>query len=151
MRKSIYTSLQNYHYFTLTSALLAFPFSASTLLAQLLLVSPSSSLLPIIYNRLNSVPCGRNPSLLGVDRPCQSQALSNNLFFHSHASPELYSLPHRKSICYSSRQSPQTTFFLLYFLHFQPSPPHLCKQFIIDPLSQCNSFLSPIHCFQSFS
>ncbi|KAI5569034.1 hypothetical protein BDE02_12G051700 [Populus trichocarpa] len=55
MRKSIYTYLQNYHYFTLTSALLAFPFSASTLLAHLLLVSPSSSLLPIIYNRLNSL------------------------------------------------------------------------------------------------
>ncbi|XP_011012575.1 PREDICTED: uncharacterized protein LOC105116791 [Populus euphratica] len=56
MRKSIYTYLQNYHYYTLTSALLAFPFSASSLFAQLLLVSPSSSLLAIIYNRLNRFP-----------------------------------------------------------------------------------------------
>ncbi|CAK7322809.1 unnamed protein product [Dovyalis caffra] len=56
MRKSIFTFLQNYQYFTSTPALLAFPFSASVLLANLLLLSSSSSsLLPVVYNRLNSL------------------------------------------------------------------------------------------------
>lgn len=54
LRKSIFTFLQNYQYFTCTAALLAFPFSASILLAHLLLDS-SSSLLPVIYHRLSSL------------------------------------------------------------------------------------------------
>ena len=54
LRESIFTFLQNYQYFTSTAALLAFPFSASVLLAHLLLV-PSSSLLPVMNQRLKSL------------------------------------------------------------------------------------------------
>ncbi|KAL6995148.1 hypothetical protein U1Q18_005284 [Sarracenia purpurea var. burkii] len=53
LRKSIHTFLQNYQYFTTTSLILAFPFSASFLLSQAL--SPSSPLLPTIQNRLRSL------------------------------------------------------------------------------------------------
>lgn len=52
VRKSIYTFLQKYHYFTSTAALFAFPFSASILLSQAYVPSSSSSLLPTIYYRL---------------------------------------------------------------------------------------------------
>lgn len=52
MRKSIFTFLQHYQYFT-TVALLAFPFSASILLAQKII--PSSSLVPIIHSRLHTL------------------------------------------------------------------------------------------------
>lgn len=52
MRRSVHSFLQNYHYFTSTSAFLAFPFSASLLLSQALIPSSSISLLPQIFNRL---------------------------------------------------------------------------------------------------
>ncbi|KAM7269701.1 hypothetical protein ACFE04_025198 [Oxalis oulophora] len=50
IRKSIYTFLQNYHHFTSTGALLAFPSSAAILLSQ-----SYPPLLPTIYLRLNSL------------------------------------------------------------------------------------------------
>lgn len=53
MRKSIHIFLRNYQYFTATAALMAFPFSATVLLSQI--VVPSSSLLFSIQNRLSSV------------------------------------------------------------------------------------------------
>nr|KJB08371.1 hypothetical protein B456_001G079000 [Gossypium raimondii] len=53
MRRSIYTFLQNYHYFTLTPALLAFPYSLSLLLSQIFV--PSSSLFQSIHGRLSVV------------------------------------------------------------------------------------------------
>ncbi|XAR65504.1 hypothetical protein NMG60_11009649 [Bertholletia excelsa] len=52
-RRSIHTFLQNYQYFTLTSSLLAFPFSASLFVAQALI--PFSPLLPTIQNHLASL------------------------------------------------------------------------------------------------
>ncbi|KAK4257214.1 hypothetical protein QN277_006831 [Acacia crassicarpa] len=52
LRRSIHGFLQNYHYFTSTSAFFAFPFSVSVLLLQALISSSSVSLLPQIYNRL---------------------------------------------------------------------------------------------------
>ncbi|QCD80844.1 uncharacterized protein LOC114176984 [Vigna unguiculata] len=51
LRTSIHSFLRNYHYFTSTAAFLAFPFSASILLSQALVPTPSS-LLPQIYTRL---------------------------------------------------------------------------------------------------
>ncbi|CAJ1944129.1 unnamed protein product [Sphenostylis stenocarpa] len=51
LRRSTHSFLQNYHYFTSTAAFLAFPFSASILLSQALVPTPSS-LLPQIYSRL---------------------------------------------------------------------------------------------------
>ena len=54
LRRSIHSFLQNYHYFTSTAAFLAFPFSASILLSQALVPTPSS-LLPQIYNRLRTL------------------------------------------------------------------------------------------------
>ncbi|XP_059643739.1 uncharacterized protein LOC132285563 [Cornus florida] len=63
LRRSIYTFFQNYQFFTTTAALLAFPFSASILLSQALLLS--SSLLPTIHFRLSSLfdAAGFPPSL----------------------------------------------------------------------------------------
>ncbi|CAJ1975322.1 unnamed protein product [Sphenostylis stenocarpa] len=54
LRRSIYSFLQNYHYFTSTVAFLALPFSASILLSQAL-VPASSSLLPQIHSHLRSL------------------------------------------------------------------------------------------------
>ncbi|XP_020227682.1 uncharacterized protein LOC109808909 [Cajanus cajan] len=54
LRRSTHSFLQNYHYFTSTPAFLAFPFSASILLSQAFVPSPSS-LLPQIYNRLRTL------------------------------------------------------------------------------------------------
>ncbi|KAK7330330.1 hypothetical protein VNO77_24520 [Canavalia gladiata] len=51
LRRSVHSFLQNYHYFTSTAAIIAFPFSASILLSQALVPAPSS-LLPQIYSRL---------------------------------------------------------------------------------------------------
>ncbi|XP_061372968.1 uncharacterized protein LOC133315378 [Gastrolobium bilobum] len=54
LRRSIHSFLQNYHYFTSTTAFLAFPFSASILLSQAFVPS-TSSLLPQIYNHLRTL------------------------------------------------------------------------------------------------
>lgn len=54
VRRSIHSFLQNYHYFTTTTAFLAFPFSVSILLSQAL-VPFSSSILPQIYNHLSTL------------------------------------------------------------------------------------------------
>ncbi|XP_004508715.1 uncharacterized protein [Cicer arietinum] len=51
LRRSVHSFLQNYHYFTSSIAFFVFPFSASILISQALVPSPSS-LLPQIYNRL---------------------------------------------------------------------------------------------------
>lgn len=52
MRRSIYTFFQNYQWFTTTAALIAFPFSVLFLLSEASI--PSSSLLQIIQNRLQT-------------------------------------------------------------------------------------------------
>lgn len=54
LRRSIHTFLQNYHYFTSTSALLVLPFSVSILLSQAL-VPASSSLALAIHSRLRDL------------------------------------------------------------------------------------------------
>ncbi|KAL7153256.1 hypothetical protein ABFS83_04G154400 [Erythranthe nasuta] len=53
MRRSIFTFLQNYQYFTSTPSLLAFPFAVSTLLSQSLVYS--SDVFPLIHSRLRSL------------------------------------------------------------------------------------------------
>ncbi|CAA3012990.1 uncharacterized protein LOC111388361 [Olea europaea subsp. europaea] len=53
IRRSIFTFLQKYQYFTSTAALLAFPFAASTLLSQAFL--PSSVVLALIQRRFRSL------------------------------------------------------------------------------------------------
>ncbi|XP_039028778.1 uncharacterized protein LOC120162764 [Hibiscus syriacus] len=53
MRRSIFTFLQNYHFFTLTPAILVFPYSVSVLLSQIFV--PPSSLLPSINGRLDAL------------------------------------------------------------------------------------------------
>ncbi|OMP13903.1 hypothetical protein COLO4_00682 [Corchorus olitorius] len=50
LRRSIYTFLQNYQYFTATAAIIGFPYAASVLVSQLFV--PYSPLLPTIHNRL---------------------------------------------------------------------------------------------------
>lgn len=54
LRRSIHSFLQNYHYFTSSIAFLVFPFSASILISQAFVPSPSS-LLPQIYNRIRTL------------------------------------------------------------------------------------------------
>ncbi|XP_016481892.1 uncharacterized protein LOC107802827 [Nicotiana tabacum] len=51
IRRSIFSFLQNYQFFTTTAAFFAFPFAASFLLLQSFI--PSSSFFPIIYERLH--------------------------------------------------------------------------------------------------
>ncbi|CAI9767291.1 unnamed protein product [Fraxinus pennsylvanica] len=53
IRRSIFTFLQKYQYFTSTAALLAFPFAALTLLSQAFL--PSSVILAVIQRRFRSL------------------------------------------------------------------------------------------------
>ncbi|KAK4437030.1 hypothetical protein Salat_0036900 [Sesamum alatum] len=53
MRKSIFTFLQNFHFFTSSPSLLAVPFAISTLLSQPLV--SSSSLFPLVHGRLRSL------------------------------------------------------------------------------------------------
>lgn len=53
LRRSIFSFLQNYHYFTSTPSLLAFPFAISTLLSQSLV--SSSSLFLSVHGRLSSL------------------------------------------------------------------------------------------------
>nr|ACU19144.1 unknown [Glycine max] len=54
LRRSIHSFLQNYHYFTSTTAFLALPFSASIILSQAF-VPASSSLLPQIHGHLRTL------------------------------------------------------------------------------------------------
>ncbi|KAK9278183.1 hypothetical protein L1049_027743 [Liquidambar formosana] len=81
-RRSIYTFLQHYQYFTSTAALLAFPFSASILLSQAFV--PSSSLLPKIHYRLQSLfdAAGFPPSseFFSVLNVKLSQTISSSIF-----------------------------------------------------------------------
>ncbi|KAG8475780.1 hypothetical protein CXB51_032548 [Gossypium anomalum] len=53
IRRSIYTFLQYYHYFTATAAILALPYSLSVLVSQFFV--PSSPLLPSIHNHLKAI------------------------------------------------------------------------------------------------
>ncbi|GMJ00021.1 hypothetical protein like AT5G61340 [Hibiscus trionum] len=53
MRRSIFSFLQNYHYFTTTAAILAFPYSLSILVSQFSV--PHSPLLPAIHGQLKSI------------------------------------------------------------------------------------------------
>lgn len=53
MRRSIFTFLQNFQYFTLNPVLFAFPFAVSTLLSQSLI--SSSYLFPLVHHRLRSL------------------------------------------------------------------------------------------------
>ncbi|KAK4427884.1 hypothetical protein Salat_1557400 [Sesamum alatum] len=53
LRRSIFSFLQSYQYFTSTPALLAFPFAVSTLLSQS--IGASSSLFPSVHGRMSSL------------------------------------------------------------------------------------------------
>ncbi|KAL8547190.1 hypothetical protein ACS0TY_006773 [Phlomoides rotata] len=67
MRRSIFSFLQNYQYFTSTPTLLALPFAISTLASQSLV--SSSPLFPLIHQRLRSL-------FLAAGFPPSSQLLS---------------------------------------------------------------------------
>ncbi|CAI9753843.1 unnamed protein product [Fraxinus pennsylvanica] len=53
IRRSIFTFLQNYQFFTSTVAIVAFPFAASTLVCQASL--PSSSIFALVHGRLRTL------------------------------------------------------------------------------------------------
>ncbi|XP_039030570.1 uncharacterized protein LOC120165047 [Hibiscus syriacus] len=53
LRRSIFTFLKNYHFFSLTPAILVFPYSVSVLLSQIFV--PPSSLLQSIHGRLDAL------------------------------------------------------------------------------------------------
>lgn len=65
IRRSIFSFLQKYQYFTSTSALFAFPFSVALLLSQTFVFTSSISLLPSICYRLKNLfdAAGFPPSL----------------------------------------------------------------------------------------
>ncbi|KAH7550713.1 hypothetical protein ACOSQ2_024080 [Xanthoceras sorbifolium] len=83
IRRSIYTFLQYYQYFTTTAAVLAIPFSLSILLSQAILPS-SSSLLPFVYNRLRTLfhAAGFPPSseFFNILSLKLSQTISSSIF-----------------------------------------------------------------------
>lgn len=83
LRKSVHTFLQNYQFFTSIVALIALPFSASVLISQALVPS-SSSLLPTIYNRLQSLfdAAGFPPSseFFSILNHKLSQTISSSIF-----------------------------------------------------------------------
>ncbi|KAK4804444.1 hypothetical protein SAY86_004261 [Trapa natans] len=85
LRKSIHVFLQHYHYFTLTSALIAFPFSVSFLLSQdFVLSSPSSSILSSLYTHFSSLfraakfPLSGPSGLFSIANLKLSQTLSSS-------------------------------------------------------------------------
>lgn len=85
IRRSIYTFLKNYHYFTTTAALFALPYSVSILLSQASLPSSSSSsLLPTIYSRFKLLfnAAGFPPSseLFAILSLKLSQTISTSIF-----------------------------------------------------------------------
>ncbi|XP_039011778.1 uncharacterized protein LOC120140848 [Hibiscus syriacus] len=93
LRRSIFTFLQNYHFFTLTPALLAFPYSVSLLLSHISI--PSSSLLQPIQARLDDLfQASRFP-------------YSSDFF-------TLLSLKHSQTICFSIFTFPFTFSFFLF-------------------------------------
>lgn len=53
LRRSIFSFVQNYHYFTSAPIFLAFPFAVSTLLSQSIIAS--SPLFPLVHGRLRSL------------------------------------------------------------------------------------------------
>ncbi|XLU32842.1 hypothetical protein S245_068908 [Arachis hypogaea] len=55
LRRSIYTFLQNYHYFTSTAAFLAIPFSLSILISSSFSSASSSSIMLHIFNHLKAL------------------------------------------------------------------------------------------------
>lgn len=83
MRRSVYTFLQQYQFFTSTAALLVLPFSVSILLSQAFLPF-SSRLLPIVHERLESLfqVAGFPPSsqFFNILNLKLSQTISSSIF-----------------------------------------------------------------------
>ncbi|KAK8537604.1 hypothetical protein V6N13_096581 [Hibiscus sabdariffa] len=82
MRRSVYTFLQNYHFFTTTAAILAFPYSLSILVSQFSV--PHSPLLPAIHGHLEAIfmaaefpPSSKLFNVLGFKI---SQTVSSSIF-----------------------------------------------------------------------
>ncbi|KAK9926054.1 hypothetical protein M0R45_023308 [Rubus argutus] len=84
LRKSIHTFLQDYQHFTSVVALIAFPFSVSLLISQAIVPSSTSSLLPTIHNRLQSLfdAAGFPPSsqFFNILTHKLSQTISSSIF-----------------------------------------------------------------------
>lgn len=131
IRRSIYTFLQNYQFFTSVAALLAFPFSVSILLSQALVPS-STSLLPTVYNRLQNL-------FLAAGFPLSSEFFTIlNLKLSQTISSSIFTLPFTLTFFLFAKAS------VIQALnrHKQSSPPSCIS--IFNPLLftyVCNSIL----------
>lgn len=131
IRRSIYTFLQNYQFFTSVAALLAFPFSVSILLSQALVPS-STYLLPTVYNRLQNL-------FLAAGFPLSSEFFTIlNLKLSQTISSSIFTLPFTLTFFLFAKAS------VIQALnrHKQSSPPSCIS--IFNPLLftyVCNSIL----------
>ncbi|KAE8716031.1 hypothetical protein F3Y22_tig00110156pilonHSYRG00238 [Hibiscus syriacus] len=134
MRRSIYTFLQNYHYFTTTAAILAFPYSLLILVSQFSV--PYYPLLPAIHSHLEAIfasaelpPLSEFFTFLGFKI---SQTISSSIF----------ALPFTLSFLLLSKAS-----IILLLKSKNPKSPPPCFSSIFSlykPLFStfvCNSFL----------
>lgn len=134
IRRSVYTFLQNYQYFTTTAALLAFPFSATILLSQAF-VSSSSSLVPTVYSRLKTL-------FQAAGFPASSEFFTIlNLKLSQTISSAIFTIPFTFTFLLIAKAS-----IIQALNHHKPtSPPSFSSILsIFDPLLLtyiCNSFL----------
>ncbi|KZV23296.1 hypothetical protein F511_02197 [Dorcoceras hygrometricum] len=133
IRRSIFTFLKNYEYFTSTPSLLALPFAVSCLVSQLIV--PTSPLFAIIHLRLRSLflAAGLPPSaeLFAILNLKLSQTIVNFLF----------SLPFTISLLLLAKAS-----VIQAVEHKKPDPNHVFSSWIqlLSPLlitQFCNSLL----------
>ncbi|KAL2223592.1 UNVERIFIED_CONTAM: hypothetical protein Sindi_3132700, partial [Sesamum indicum] len=149
LRRSIFSFLQNYQYFTSTPALLAFPFAVSTLLSQSLV--SSSSLFPLVHGRLKfSFSCCRLPSLFGaLHRSRVSSCLKQ--FLHFFLSVPLRfpfsSSPRRPSSRPSAPTNRQNNLHFLHGFHFSVPSHHPTLQLISHSCGKRHLLLPPSHLF----
>ncbi|KAJ7956428.1 putative Transmembrane protein [Quillaja saponaria] len=134
LRSSIHIFLQNYHYFTSTAALLAFPFSVSVLLSQAL-VPASPPPLPTIYNRLRTLFDAAGFPSSSQFFTILSQKLSETIFSH------IFTLPFTLTFLLIAKAC-----IIQSLNHTKPTSPHsftsiisIYKPILLTFL--CNSFL----------
>ncbi|XP_040987637.1 uncharacterized protein LOC121235354 [Juglans microcarpa x Juglans regia] len=156
IRRSVYTFLQRYHYFTSTAALLAFPFSVSVLLSQAYVPS-SSTLLPTIYNRLRTLfDAAGFPSSLEFFTVL-NQKLSETIFSSILTLPFTltFLLITKASIIQALKQNKPTfppTFSSVLTLYNPLLLTHFCNSLLILSVNATLFFLLffAFNCFQGF-
>ncbi|XP_042501464.1 uncharacterized protein LOC122079243 [Macadamia integrifolia] len=156
IRRSVYTFLKNYHYFTSTAAVIVFPASVSILLSQSTLVPPFP-LLSVIYLRLQSLfsvagfpPSSQFISLLNLKL---SQTLSSTILsipftlsFLLLAKACVIDALHHHHHHQHNKLSLQSSFSSFLFLYIPLLITHICNSFVIlsanAGMENCSGFLA---------